>query len=91
LTGLVLTTFVALATGALAPAPERVKYVTTKGDVTFDHRAHTGRREACKTCHVAGPIRKVELDKKSAHALCLGCHLTKRVGPKGCTECHDDA
>jgi predicted CXXCH cytochrome family protein len=76
--------------GAAQP-PTKVKYTLEKGDVTFDHQAHTGRREKCKSCHGEGPARKVELDKKSAHTLCVGCHLKLRAGPKACGECHVDA
>lgn len=89
MTALVLTTLVALTLGAQPPG--RVKYVADKGDVTFDHQLHTGRRERCQSCHGQGPARKIELDKKSAHALCVGCHLQKGVGPKACTACHDNS
>jgi predicted CXXCH cytochrome family protein len=91
LTGIVLASLVALSAGALPQPPTKVKYVASKGDVTFDHAAHVARRETCRTCHGEGPARKIELEKKSAHALCLGCHAQKRSGPRGCTECHDDA
>ena len=83
---------VALAAAGMPEAPTRVKYtLERKGDVTFDHAGHVSRRETCRTCHGEGPVRKIELDQKSAHVLCVGCHLQKKVGPKACTECHVDA
>jgi flavoprotein len=90
-TGIVLASLVALSAGAMPEPPTRVKYVASKGDVTFDHAAHVSRREACRSCHGDGPARKIELERKTAHLMCMGCHLEKRIGPKGCTECHDDA
>ncbi len=82
---------VALGVGGLPNAPGRVKYTTQKGDVVFDHAAHVARRESCRTCHGDGSVQKVGLDKKSAHALCVGCHLRQGAGPKACMQCHDDA
>jgi hypothetical protein len=82
---------IALAVAAgLPPAPTKVKYTVDKGDVTFDHAAHVGRRERCRTCHGEGIVQKVPLDKQSAHTLCIGCHLRLRTGPKACLECHVD-
>ncbi len=78
------------ALAAMPTPPEKVKYAAEKGDVTFDHAAHVARRQACRTCHGDGPAQKVELGKKKAHALCLGCHAIGRAGPKACTECHHD-
>ena len=80
----------ATVAGAAQP-PQKVKYTLDRGDVIFDHGAHTGRREKCQSCHGEGPARKVELDKQSAHTLCVGCHLKLRAGPKACGECHVDA
>lgn len=77
-----------LALAALPTPPTRVKYVVDKGDVTFDHAAHVGRREKCRTCHGDGPVQKVALGKQKAHALCLGCHAVGRAGPKACGDCH---
>jgi hypothetical protein len=87
--GIALFLALAAVAGAAQP-PGKVKYTLDKGDVTFDHAAHTGRREKCQTCHGDGLARKVELDKKSAHTLCVGCHLRLRSGPKACGECHVD-
>lgn len=83
-------TVIALAGVAMPEPPAQVKYVAERGDVTFDHAAHLARREACKTCHGDGPVRKLELGKQRAHALCVGCHAARRAGPKGCYDCHLD-
>lgn len=91
LTAGVLAIVVALSLSAMPEPPGRVKYVASKGDVTFDHAAHVARRERCRTCHGDGPARKVELERKTAHLLCVGCHAEKRAGPKACSECHDDS
>lgn len=91
MTGFVLASLAALSIAAMPEPPTRVKYTASKGDVTFDHAAHVARRETCRRCHGDGPARKIEMEKKTAHLLCLGCHLEKKVGPKGCTECHVDA
>jgi hypothetical protein len=79
---------VAFAAGALPEAPQKVKYTLDKGDVTFDHAAHVARREPCRTCHGGGPVQKIELEHKSAHTLCVGCHLRLQTGPKACGACH---
>lgn len=86
---LALTTFLSLAVGMPTP-PGTVEYDVERGVVTFDHAAHVGRRESCRTCHGDGPARKVELGKKKAHELCLGCHALGGAGPKGCDECHEE-
>jgi DnaJ-class molecular chaperone len=82
---------VALAAAGMPEAPTRVKYTLEKGDVIFDHAGHVARRETCRTCHGEGAVRKIELDQKSAHVLCVGCHLKVKVGPKACGQCHIDA
>ena len=91
MTALAASILVALASGTMPEPPGRVKYTLDKGDVVFDHAAHVARRETCRSCHAAGPARKIELDKKSAHVLCVGCHLERKAGPKACTQCHDAA
>ncbi len=81
----------ALSPGALREPPARVKYpAESKGEVTFDHAAHLARREKCRTCHGDGPVQKVEMDKKRAHSLCLGCHASKHKGPVACGGCHEE-
>ncbi len=77
-----------LALAALPAAPTQVRYVTAKGDVTFDHAAHVARREPCRTCHGTGQVQKVALGKQRAHVLCVGCHAAAKVGPKACWHCH---
>ncbi|HEX9306049.1 MAG TPA: cytochrome c3 family protein [Anaeromyxobacter sp.] len=91
MTGIALATLLTLSAGAMAEPPNRVKYTADKGDVTFDHAAHVARRESCKACHGEGAVTKIELDKRSAHVLCVGCHAGRRAGPKACTGCHVDA
>ena len=81
----------ALVAAGMPEAPKKVKYTLEKGDVTFDHAGHVSRREKCRSCHGDGPVRKIELVRKSAHLLCVGCHLRVKAGPKACTECHVDA
>ncbi len=79
---------VALALAALPTPPTRVTYRADKGDVTFDHAAHVARREPCATCHGPGVVQKVELGRKKAHVMCVGCHAARRSGPKACGDCH---
>lgn len=86
----VVASILIVVASGMAPAPQRVKYTSRKGDVTFDHAAHMARREGCKSCHGAGPARKIAFDTKKAHVFCVGCHLNRKVGPKACTKCHDD-
>lgn len=86
----VVSILVALSPGQMPVAPTRVTYTTAKGDVTFDHAAHLARHETCRACHTdPGPVRKVELDPKKAHVLCVGCHLERKAGPKACSKCHE--
>jgi predicted CXXCH cytochrome family protein len=85
----VIALLLAAALAALSTPPTQVKYVVDKGDVTFDHAAHVGRRETCRTCHGDGPAQKVALGKDRAHVLCVGCHAS-RTGPKACGGCHID-
>ena len=91
MTAFAASILLALAASGMPEAPKSVKYTLEKGDVTFDHAGHVARREPCRSCHGDGAVRKIGLDQKSAHLLCVGCHLQKRVGPKACTQCHDDA
>ena len=85
---LVTALVLALALAAAPTQPTQVKYSAQRGDVTFDHAAHVARRERCRTCHGEGPARKIELGKKKAHVLCVGCHAAGRAGPKACGDCH---
>lgn len=79
---------VALVLGDMPQPPGQVRYAAEKGEVTFDHAAHLARREKCRACHGEGAAAKIEMGKKKAHELCLGCHGLKHKGPTGCTECH---
>lgn len=86
---LALAALVALLAGSATP-PGKVEYDVEKGLVTFDHAAHVARREKCRTCHGDGTARKLELGKRRAHTLCVGCHAAGRAGPKACGECHEE-
>ncbi len=86
-----MTAFVAVLLALAAGMPEppaQVKYAAEKGEVTFDHAAHLARREKCRTCHGDGAVKKIEMGKKKAHELCLGCHGVNHKGPIACTGCH---
>ncbi len=75
---------------ALNPAPETVVLETRSfGTVTVDHKAHLGRRAACKGCHGPGPVSKIgRFEPRVAHDRCIGCHKEAKRGPTGCRECH---
>lgn len=70
------------ATAPTAPSVLKAK----NGNVTFNHKSHA--KVDCKTCHTKGEPGKMELDKDSAHKLCMGCHKEKGAGPTKCGECH---
>lgn len=74
------------AAPAFAAAPDKVTLPAKNGNVTFDHKAHTGRAD-CKACHEGEP-GKMKLGKDSAHKLCKGCHESKAAGPTKCGDCH---
>jgi predicted CXXCH cytochrome family protein len=95
---IVLSSLVALAVLVAAPAfaapPETVTLKASQGDVTFNHKAH--QKQGCKTCHGAGAPGKIELNKDSAHKLCIDCHKEKGASatppaPTKCNECHKKA
>ena len=74
---------------AVAPAfaADMVTLSAKNGDVSFNHKVH-GEKMECAVCHGEGTPGKVELDKKSAHDLCKGCHADKGAGPTKCGDCH---
>jgi len=78
-----LVAFAATATFAADTVVMKAK----NGDVTFNHKAHSGMME-CKTCHGEGTPGKMEMDKDKAHALCKDCHSQKGQGPTKCGDCH---
>jgi cytochrome c553 len=84
---LVAAMLVAFASAtALAAGPDSVTLTAKNGNVTFNHKAH-GTANECKVCHEGTP-GKMELGKDKGHALCKGCHDTKKAGPTKCGECH---
>lgn len=57
------------------------------GNVPFDHKMHRSLFK-CSECHEGSP-RYLELDKQSAHKLCIGCHKREKRGPSvHCSDCH---
>jgi len=74
-------------TAGSAIAADTVVMKAKNGDVTFDHKSHSGTMD-CKICHGDAKPGKVELDKDAAHALCKDCHSKKGAGPTKCGECH---
>lgn len=57
------------------------------GNIPFDHKKHRSMFK-CADCHEGSP-RYIELDKQTAHALCIGCHKKEKRGPSvHCSECH---
>ncbi|HKL27014.1 MAG TPA: cytochrome c3 family protein [Desulfuromonadales bacterium] len=83
---IVLLMVLTLAGTGVALAAETVVYENAKGDVTFDHKAHSEKLD-CAQCHEGTPA-KIEIDKKAAHgASCKDCH--KEMGaPTKCNDCH---
>jgi opacity protein-like surface antigen len=66
-------------------AADVVTYESKKGNVTFDHKAHS--ELGCDKCHEGEPA-KIEIDKKAAHGdACKSCHK-KDGGPTKCNACH---
>lgn len=70
-----------------AAVAQAVVFPAFNGDVEFDHRLHKSQLQ-CKECHPEGP-KHMELDKASAHKLCIGCHKKMAKGPSvHCSDCH---
>jgi len=79
---LILVTF----TFTLAYAADVVTYESKKGNVSFNHKAHS-ESISCDKCH-AGEPAKIEIDKSAAHgAACKDCHKAEG-GPTKCNDCH---
>jgi cytochrome c553 len=74
-------------TAGIAIAADSVVLKAKNGDVTFNHKAHSGSLD-CKVCHGDAKPGKIALDKDKAHALCKDCHSKKGTGPTKCGECH---
>jgi predicted aldo/keto reductase-like oxidoreductase len=70
----------------LAYAADTVTYESKKGNVTFNHKAHSDKID-CAVCHEGTPA-KIAIDKKAAHGdACKACHK-KDGGPTKCNDCH---
>lgn len=82
---LVAVMLVAFAASA-ALAADTVVLKAKNGDVSFNHKAHSGKID-CKTCHGDAAPGKMTLGKEKAHALCKDCH-SKQNGPTKCADCH---
>nr|WP_320049917.1 cytochrome C [uncultured Desulfuromonas sp.] len=68
-------------------AADVVTYENSKGNVTFNHKAHSEKNE-CKVCHGDAAPAKIAIDKAAAHgAACKDCHKA-HGGPTKCGECH---
>ncbi len=75
------------ATLGLTIAAEASVFKAYNGDVEFDHKLHRGKFP-CSDCHEGSP-RHFDLDKASAHKLCIGCHKKVNAGPaQHCSDCH---
>jgi cytochrome c553 len=69
-----------------AYAVDVVTYESKKGNVTFDHKAHSEMMD-CAKCHEGEPA-KIAVDKKGAHKdTCKSCHKDMG-GPTKCNDCH---
>ena len=70
----------------VAIAADVVTYENSKGNVTFDHKAHQEKVGDCAKCHEGTPA-KIEVDKSYAHKTCKSCHKEMN-GPTKCNDCH---
>ncbi|MDT8442065.1 MAG: cytochrome c3 family protein [Desulfuromonadales bacterium] len=67
-------------------AADVVTYENSKGNVTFDHKAHQDKVGDCAKCHEGEPA-KIAVDKSYAHSSCKDCHK-EMGGPTKCNDCH---
>lgn len=84
---LIVATMIVAFAATSALAADTVVMKAKNGDVTFNHKDHSGKID-CKVCHGDAKPGKVELDKDKAHALCKDCHTKGAAGPTKCGECH---
>ncbi len=83
---LVVALMLVAFTLTIAYAADVVTYESKKGNVTFDHKAHS-EVVSCDKCHPGEPA-KIEIDKAAAHgAGCKDCHKADG-GPTKCNDCH---
>ena len=83
---LIIAVMLVAFTFTLAYAADVVTYESKKGNVTFDHKAHS-EKMGCEKCHEGTPA-KIAVDKDAAHgAACKDCHKADG-GPTKCNDCH---
>ncbi len=70
----------------VAIAADVVVYENSKGNITFDHKAHAEKLGDCSKCHEGEPA-KIAVDKDFAHKTCKDCHKEMN-GPTKCNDCH---
>ena len=71
----------------VAIAADVVVYENSKGNITFNHKAHQDKLGDCAKCHEGTPA-KIEVSKDLAHKeLCKDCHKAMN-GPTKCNDCH---
>jgi len=84
---LIVAVMLVAFTVAVAYAADVVTYETSKGNVTFNHKAHGEKLGDCAKCHEGTPA-KIAIDKNAAHgAACKDCHKEMN-GPTKCNDCH---
>jgi len=72
---------------AVATASDSVVYENSKGNVTFNHKAHQEKLGGdCSKCHQGEPA-KIEVNKDYGHNVCKACHKEMN-GPTKCNDCH---
>jgi primosomal protein N' len=83
---LIIAVMLVAFTFTLAYAADSVTYESSKGSVTFNHKAHSEKMD-CAACHTGTPA-KIAIDKDAAHgAACKDCHKEKNA-PTKCNDCH---
>jgi hypothetical protein len=84
---IILMMLITFASVGVAIAVDTVVYEAKKGNVTFNHKAHSEVVGDCAKCHEGEPA-KIEIDKASAHKdACKTCHK-EMSGPTKCNDCH---
>jgi hypothetical protein len=72
----------------IAVAADSYTYENSKGNITFNHKAHQDRVGGdCAKCHEGTPA-KIEVNKDFGHKTCKGCHQEMKKGPTKCNDCH---
>jgi len=83
---IIMMLLIAFASAGVAIAADTVVYDASKGNVTFNHKAHAEKLGDCSKCHEGEPA-KIAVDKDFAHKTCKGCHKEMN-GPTKCNDCH---